>query len=271
MDKSAKRAALKKAAEEAARRTALRRAASWESPGVPRDVVGASTFSGGGLGASLSFAAPGAPGWGPPLVSELLDLTRANMKELYEAAPGWGGWRDGKKRGELLDADSRFVVARGGGGALLGFASFRFLAEGGRDVLYLYELQLAEAAQRKGLGRHLMQQCERAARAAGMERCVAGRRLRARSRRPTPPAPALRPLTPSPPSHTPSPLHPFQSSVVLTVLKNNEAAVQFYARLGYVEDEASPGEGDGAPYEIRSKRVAAAPPAAAAAPDLGMD
>jgi hypothetical protein len=43
--------------------------------------------------------------------------------------------------------------------------------------------------------------------------------------------------------------------VVLTVLKNNAAAVQFYARLGYALDETSPEEGK-APYEIRSKALA---------------
>ena len=178
MDKAAERRAhARAAAADTARRTLLRRAAMFSSPGVARDVFPSlrpfACGGGGGLRASLSFAAPGGAGWGAPLVAELLDLTRLNMRAVYEAAPGWGGWRDGKKRGELLDADSRFLVAREeGGGALLGFASFRFLAEGERDVLYLYELQLAEAAQRKGLGRHLMLLCEQAAADAGMQACV---------------------------------------------------------------------------------------------------
>ena len=192
MDKKARARA---AAADSARRTALRRAAMFSSPGVPRDCLAslpasARAFSGGGLAAALAFAAPGGVGWGAPLATELLDLTRANMRAVYEAAPGWGGWRDGKKRGELLDSDARYFVARaaggggggggsggdsdgdGGGGMLLGFAGFRFLAEGERDVLYLYELQLAEAAQRKGLGKHLMALCEQAAREAGMQWCA---------------------------------------------------------------------------------------------------
>lgn len=192
------------------RRVALRRAAMYTSPGVPRDVLAGLSaplrFEGGGLAAALAFAAPGSPNFAA-LVAELLDLTRANMRALYEAAPGWGGWRDGKKRGELLDTDSRFIVARGegpaggGGGALLGFACFRFLLDGERDVLYLFELQLAEAAQRKGLGRHLMLLCEQVARAAGMQRC--GRaRSRARTRASfacvfyPPPPPSLPPFSP---------------------------------------------------------------------------
>ena len=189
MDKKARARA---AAAESARRTALRRAAMFTSPGVPRDLLAslpasARAFASGGLAAALSFAAPGGAGWGAPLAAELLDLTRTNMRAVYEAAPGWGGWRDGKKRGELLDSDARYFVARaagggggggdggggggggGDGGALLGFAGFRFVSEGERDVLYLYELQLAEAAQRKGLGKHLMALCEQAAREAGMQ------------------------------------------------------------------------------------------------------
>lgn len=44
--------------------------------------------------------------------------------------------------------------------------------------------------------------------------------------------------------------------MVLTVLKNNASALQFYKRMGYGLDETSPAEGE-APYEIRSKPVAA--------------
>ena len=44
--------------------------------------------------------------------------------------------------------------------------------------------------------------------------------------------------------------------MVLTVLKNNASALQFYERMGYALDETSPAEGE-APYEIRSKPVAA--------------
>jgi GNAT superfamily N-acetyltransferase len=202
-----KRALAKAAAGESLRRTALRRAAMYTSPGVPRDVLAGLSaplrFEGGGLAAALAFAAPGSPNFAA-LIVELLDLTRANMRAVYEAAPGWGGWRDGKKRGELLDADSRFIVARGegpaggGGGALLGFACFRFLLDGERDVLYLFELQLAEAAQRKGLGRHLMLLCEQVARAAGMQRCGSARSRApfARVFYPPPPPPSLPPFSP---------------------------------------------------------------------------
>ena len=64
---------------------------------------------------------------------------------------------------------------------------------------------------------------------------------------------------------------------MLTVLKNNTAALQFYARMGYAVDASSPSRCDeDAPYEILSKAVtrgAAAPrgaPPAAVVPE-GMD
>lgn len=41
-------------------------------------------------------------------------------------------------------------------------------------------------------------------------------------------------------------------------MKNNAAAVQFYARLGYALDETSPEEGE-ASYEIHSKALATTP------------
>ena len=57
--------------------------------------------------------------------------------------------------------------------------------------------------------------------------------------------------------------------MVLTVLKNNASALQFYLRMGYEEDETSPGEDEGMPYKILSKAVRAA--AAAPPPVADMD
>lgn len=43
--------------------------------------------------------------------------------------------------------------------------------------------------------------------------------------------------------------------VVLTVLKNDEGALRFYQRLGYLIDESSPDKQDNADYEIYSKQI----------------
>lgn len=51
------------------------------------------------------------------------------------------------------------------------YVSLRYEVEAGEAVLYVYEVQLEEAVQRKGLGRCLMQLCELIAHRLGM-RCI---------------------------------------------------------------------------------------------------
>jgi ribosomal protein S18 acetylase RimI-like enzyme len=154
------------------------RAAEEVSDGVPRDLVVElpapfRRYARGGLECDISFACPASEAtWPAGLAEEVLTLTRANMKEAYEAAEGWG-WSESKKRAEACDPATRYILAHAvTSGALLGFASLRFVAEGHHDSAYVYELQLAPAAQRKGLGRFLMLLVEMAARNAGMQKCV---------------------------------------------------------------------------------------------------
>ena len=182
-------------------RTSLRRdilehlpaGASLASKLVIRDLLEGfkpfASFDRNGLSSDIAFTCPGHPAWSSELATSVLDMTRQNMKALYEAAAGWG-WKEGDKRAELLHPDNRYLVARargggsapaaaGGGstasseacaaGELLGFVSFRFLPEGDFDLLYVYELQTGPKAQRKGLGKHLMQMCELIARKYGMQ------------------------------------------------------------------------------------------------------
>ena len=224
-------AKLKRAAREARarERASTRRAALYAAPPggtllsamAPRDVLADfaafAAFDRNGLACDISFTCPGHASWTPEVARFALELTRANMRALYEAAPGWG-WKEGAKRAELADGENRYLVARaaargsssaaaaaapaapaaapppaqaagaaaagGGAGAgagacqpgdLLGFVSFRFLPEGEYDLLYIYELQMGPHAQRRGLGKHMMQICELVARKCGMHWCVRGR------------------------------------------------------------------------------------------------
>ena len=238
------------AAHEAGRR-ARQRAAAFDAAGAPRDVLADfapfARFDRAGLDAELFFAAPGGAGWSPALADAALDLTRANMRAQYDAAGADWRWDDAAKRGEALDAEARYVVARerGGAGALLGFVCFRFVLEEAADALYVYELQLAAGAQRRGLGKHLMQVCELVARKQGMHWCAAGARALSGGARAKSAHPAV-----SPP--------PRPRSVMLTVFRDNAAALDFYTRkMKYVVDESSPSAcgDDDAKYEILSKVV----------------
>jgi hypothetical protein len=175
------KAAAKKAAREREEaheraRQARRKAAMYDGAGQPRDVLeplaAFTKFERGGLALDVTFTAPDAPSWSAATAAWLFDVTKANMAGLYDAAGGEWAWKDAKKRAELCDGEARYLIvrARDGGRTPLAFLQFRFLLEGPYDVLYVYELQLTQAVQRQGLGRHLMQVAELAARKAGMQK-----------------------------------------------------------------------------------------------------
>ena len=224
-------------------RAQLLRAAAYVDGNVtagPRDVLTDfptfSTFQKHGLVLDIFFSAPEAATWTTEMANFVFDLTRLNMRTLYEAAPDWG-WRDAKKRAELYDAASRYLFVRDrANGALVAFAVFRFLADGDVDVLYVYELQLTESVQRKGLGKHLMVLMELIARRAGMQWCVWRGDVRFRDHCTLPcSGRTFQTLA----AHI---AFIFRSKhrVFLTVLRSNVAAFNFYTKLKYTIDEGSP-------------------------------
>lgn len=159
---SAKKKAVQKSktAFENKRRERLN-AARYDADGSPRNVLAAVppallTYNKNGLDATLHFETPAS--WSAETEAAVFALTKANMKELYDATKylGWT-WADGKKRKELKHADSRYIIARDRtDGRLLGFLDFRFEQEETHDSLYVYELQLQPETHRKGLGKFLM-------------------------------------------------------------------------------------------------------------------
>ena len=80
------------------------------------------------------------------------------MRQQYDANP-WG-WDAAAKWSELAHDDARFVLVRGGGGAIQAFAHFRFDVNdedyASRAVVYVWELQVAKPFQGAGLGRRVM-------------------------------------------------------------------------------------------------------------------
>ncbi|CAN0207667.1 unnamed protein product [Discosporangium mesarthrocarpum] len=110
-------------------------------------------------------------------VDDIYHILRNNMQSMYEEA-GWG-WEVAEKRAELTHPDARFLVARRADGKLAGFSSFRFMwdaeeedEEDKVDVLYVYELQMAPWAKRRGLGRRIMQTLELLAGRRGMSKVM---------------------------------------------------------------------------------------------------
>ncbi|GLE01153.1 hypothetical protein PINS_up009983 [Pythium insidiosum] len=111
-------------------------------------------------------------------------LFEHNMKDMYRDSD-WG-YDAHAKRQELFEDDARYLLvtrrqpATTTGTAheqeddeeLLGFVHFRFFEDDGAPVLYVYEIQIAAAAQRKGLGKFLMQLLQLVARRQRMELVV---------------------------------------------------------------------------------------------------
>jgi ribosomal protein S18 acetylase RimI-like enzyme len=84
------------------------------------------------------------------------EIISRHMRHLYEGA--WG-WSDTKKRQELFGERSRYLIAVKDTRPI-GFIHIRFEMEERESVLYVYELQIEDQYQRKGLGRFLMQAAE---------------------------------------------------------------------------------------------------------------
>ncbi|KAK9829861.1 hypothetical protein WJX72_008317 [[Myrmecia] bisecta] len=101
-----------------------------------------------------------------PLLEWAFRLCKTNMQALYEGVWGWG---DSQKRQQLSDPGARFLLAflpasAGQAEEAVAYVHFRFEVENDAPVVYIYELQLEERAQRKGLGQFLMKLVELAAR-----------------------------------------------------------------------------------------------------------
>ncbi|PFH33088.1 acetyltransferase, GNAT family protein [Besnoitia besnoiti] len=167
-----------------------------------------------------------------PLSDEIFNLTRANMKNLYDQVHFMEqGWDDDSKRRELNHEDARLLVVLVEeadntalppvsretedsaalqdvpGERLAGFLHYRFEVEEGQAVVYIYELQVKPAFQRMAVGRRLMLLVELAARAF---------------------------------NRTLSPDRKLEK-LMCTVIKENEGAVRFYKRVcGFVTDESDP-------------------------------
>ncbi|KAF7306986.1 N-acetyltransferase domain-containing protein [Mycena indigotica] len=155
------------------------------------------------------------------LADELDDTSResiwaifaANMRAMYTNSSF--GWDPPAKKAELFDPLSRFLLVKTGA-ALVAFVTFRFEFEDGNDILYCYDLQVSEAARRRGLGRVLMEYLANIAKDMKMQKIM---------------------LT------------------VFKGKHSNIAALRFYETAGFRMDWQSPNDEDEEDYKILSKRI----------------
>ncbi|KAH9968961.1 acyl-CoA N-acyltransferase [Russula dissimulans] len=93
------------------------------------------------------------------------EIFEHNMRQMYTRSSM--GWDPPSKRQELFHPDSRFVLLRRpqaqgdpdpvcGEQPIMAYSMFRFDMEDDDCVLYCYELQVSQSAQRGGIGKTLM-------------------------------------------------------------------------------------------------------------------
>ena len=116
-----------------------------------------------GIDVEISFA----PKLDDVQVDWAFDLVKERMESMYDLS-GYG-WDDEDKRGELTEAGARFLLVfdRQGSSAaqkkLVGFVHFRFTVQGevvdtmeGDTCIFVWDIQIEDAFQCKGVGRHLL-------------------------------------------------------------------------------------------------------------------
>ena len=173
----------------------------------------------------------------------MMQLVETNMRDYYEACPGWG-WDSKAKRSELEDGLARFIVAystnlgadsptrpdikdssidgndvnagydksnKNADFQPEGFAHIRFEVEEDKPIIYIYEIQIAKRAQGRGLGKYIMRIIEDIAKANAI------------------------------------------NTIMLTVFSTNKHARMLYESIGYTKDKSSPDSETG--YIILSKPI----------------
>ncbi|KAG5196491.1 hypothetical protein MJG53_016869 [Ovis ammon polii x Ovis aries] len=106
-------------------------------------------------GLNVSIECKRVSGLEPATVDWAFDLTKTNMRTMYEQSE-WG-WKDREKREEMTDDRAWYLIAWENRSVPVAFSHFRFDVECGDEVLYCYEVQLESKVRRKGLGKFLIQ------------------------------------------------------------------------------------------------------------------
>ena len=103
-------------------------------------------------------------------VDACFDLIANSSANAYAASSI--GWSPTKKRKEMKLPDLRYLLLKDSTTRIQGFLSFMLTYEDGYEVVYCYELHLAQAVQRQGFGNHLMSLMETVGMNAGVEKSM---------------------------------------------------------------------------------------------------
>ncbi|KFD53825.1 hypothetical protein M514_05331 [Trichuris suis] len=113
-----------------------------------------------------------ASGFGEEDFEMLMMLLEENMRPYYESSE-WG-WNQKAKRKEMGSSSARYLLARcKETRQFAGFSHFRFVMDYGIPVLYCYEIQVASAWRRAGLGSFMLETLYRLAEECKMKKVVA--------------------------------------------------------------------------------------------------
>lgn len=105
------------------------------------------------------------------LKAETFQLLKTNMEAMYRQSSD--GWAEKSKKKEMRENDMFYLLATDAGtGTLSGFATFKFDFEDGHEVIYCYELQIAEAQRQHGLGALLLNALRAIGQRAQMEKLM---------------------------------------------------------------------------------------------------
>lgn len=124
----------------------------------------------------LTDAGRSIPAENKALLEQCLWLIESTSAEDYRNSES--KWSASRKRKEMRFPDMRYVILvehQEDGHAdpkVAGFVSFMITYEDGRQVVYCYEIHLAEPYQGKGMGKKLMVVVEGVGRKVGVEKCM---------------------------------------------------------------------------------------------------
>ncbi|CAD5232144.1 unnamed protein product [Bursaphelenchus xylophilus] len=101
----------------------------------------------------------------------IFDLFDKNMEEMYRKSE-WG-YEENSKKAELFATTSRYIIVTSAKGEHIAYMHYRFVIEVEEPALYIYELQVEQAYQNKGVGTLLISIVELVAKRANMKKLFA--------------------------------------------------------------------------------------------------